>query len=238
MLKGETITDGWKSEEVKEALDLCLSCKGCKSECPTNVDMATYKAEFLSHYYEGRLRPRHAYAFGLIEHWARLGSKVAGLANFFTQTPGFCHAAKFLAGMTQERKIPAFAKQTFLEWFRKHGSMGPRQGHSGVTAKESSSPAVSGGGSMPVLLWPDTFTNYFDPQIGQAAVEVLERFGFQVIVPDTKICCGRPLYDYGFLKQAKRRLQAILKLLQPQLKPACRSSFWSPAAPPCSGMNS
>src|SRR5262249_51330156 len=99
MLKGETIHDGWKSEEVKDALDLCLACKGCKNDCPTNVDMATYKAEFLSHYYEGRLRPVHAYAFGLIEHWAKIASWAPRLVNFFTQTPGLGHLAKWAAGV-------------------------------------------------------------------------------------------------------------------------------------------
>jgi len=212
MLKGEVITGGWKSEEVKDALDLCLSCKGCKNDCPTNVDMATYKAEFLSHYYKGRLRPRHAYGFGYIEHWARLGSKVAGLANFLTQTPGLNLLSKFLAGVSQERNIPPFARTTFKAWFTHRE---PAQG-------------------SPVLLWPDTFTNYFQPQIGQAAVEVLERLGFQVLVPDIKLCCGRPLYDFGFLAQAKRQLQDILKLLKPQLEaglplvvlePSCAAVF-------------
>src|SRR5882724_1486420 len=99
MLKGETIKEGWKSNEVKEALDLCLSCKGCKSDCPTNVDMATYKAEFLSHYYEGRLRPRQAYAFGLIEHWARLGSLAPQTVNFVTQMPGLSAIVKRMVGM-------------------------------------------------------------------------------------------------------------------------------------------
>jgi len=213
MLKGEIITDGWKSEEVKEALDLCLSCKGCKNDCPTNVDMATYKAEFLSHYYENRLRPRHAYVFGLIEHWALLGSKVSWLANFLTQTPGFSHAAKFLAGISQERHIPPFAQMSFKTWFKKRGIT--NQGQT-------------------LLLWPDTFTNYFQPQIAQAAVEVLEHLGFQVLVPASKLCCGRPLYDFGFLDQAKRQVQDILKLLRPSLEaglalivlePSCAAVF-------------
>jgi Fe-S oxidoreductase len=229
MLQGEVITTGWKSEEVKEALDLCLSCKGCKNDCPTNVDMATYKAEFLSHYYEGRLRPRYAYAFGLIEHWAILGSKMAPLANFLTQTPGLSHFMKWLAGMSQERRIPPFATQTFQSWNRKRTSpLGP-----GPTLKRSD-PLGQAPRSNVVMLWPDTYTNFFQPQIGQAAVEVLEHLGFKVIVPDSKICCGRPLYDFGFLDQAKCQLQNIMKLLEQPLgeglplivlEPSCASVF-------------
>ena len=88
LLQGEVVRDGWKNEHVKKALDLCLSCKACKSECPTNVDIATYRAEFLSHYYEGRSRPLNAYAFGMIDRWARLASLAPGLANFSSNAPG------------------------------------------------------------------------------------------------------------------------------------------------------
>src|SRR5262249_31444065 len=137
MLQGERIKDGWRSEEVKEALDLCLACKGCKGECPVNVDMATYKAEFLSHFYAGRLRPRTAYAFGLILYWARLAARAPGLANFFTQTPLLRDLAKAAVGIAPQRRIPAFARQTFKDWFRKRP---PRNV-----------------GLPPVVLWPDTF---------------------------------------------------------------------------------
>src|SRR5437870_12312797 len=99
MLRGETIKGRWRSDEVKEALDLCLACKGCKGECPVNVDMATYKAEFLSHYYERRLRPRHAYAMGLIHWWARIASRVPRLANFVGHAPGLSQAFKRLGGI-------------------------------------------------------------------------------------------------------------------------------------------
>src|SRR5437660_9150012 len=105
MLQGNPLEDGWRSEAVKDALDLCLSCKGCKGDCPVNVDMATYKSEFLSHYYEGRVRPRSAYAFGLIDKWARLASFAPGLVNLVTQLPGFRTFAKMLAGIPRERKI-------------------------------------------------------------------------------------------------------------------------------------
>ena len=119
MLNGDVITEGWRDENVKEALDLCLACKGCKGDCPVNVDMATYKAEFLSHYWEGRIRPRHAYAFGLIDQWSRLASLWPGMVNLVTQTPGLSHLAKLAAGMPLQRRIPEFAPQTFRNWFKK-----------------------------------------------------------------------------------------------------------------------
>ncbi len=102
MMQGEIIQDGWRDETVKEALDLCLACKGCKSDCPVNVDMATLKSEFLSHYYDNRLRPRHAYAFGFIHIWARLASLFPNIVNLFTQTPGVSSLAKFAAGAEQK----------------------------------------------------------------------------------------------------------------------------------------
>lgn len=213
MLQGNPI-NGWRSDEVKDALDLCLACKGCKGDCPVNVDMATYKAEFLAHYYEGRLRPRSAYAFGLIYRWARLAALMPGLMNFLTHTPPFSGLAKLLAGMPRQRQIPAFASQTFKQWFQRRG--------------------VHNEGNVPVLLWPDTFNNHFHPQTAQAATEVLEAAGYQVIVPEQTLCCGRPLYDYGMLDQAKQLLRQVLHLLQPQiqagipvvvLEPSCAAVF-------------
>jgi FAD/FMN-containing dehydrogenase/Fe-S oxidoreductase len=214
MMNGEIINDGWKSEEVKESLDLCLACKGCKGDCPVNVDMATYKAEFLSHYYEGRIRPRHAFAFGWIHIWARLASAAPMVVNALTQTPGLRSIAKWMAGMDQRRHIPAFAPQTFQEWFRNR----PRPKMTGKT----------------VMLWPDTFNNHFHPETAMAAVEVLEDAGFRVEVPQMDICCGRPLYDYGFLNMARRWLLDIIEKLRPEiqaglpivvLEPSCWAVF-------------
>jgi Fe-S oxidoreductase len=214
MLHGGVIENGWRDENVKESLDLCLSCKGCKGDCPVNVDMATYKAEFLSHYWEGRLRPRYAYAFGWIDKWAQLASIAPGFANLFTQIPGVNAIAKVAAGMPQKRKIPAFAPYTFKNWFR---SRAPRNI-----------------GKQKVILWADTFNNFFKPETAQAAVEVLESAGFHVTVPQEHLCCGRPLYDYGFLKMARSYLNRILSRLGPEiesgtpmvvLEPSCCSVF-------------
>jgi FAD/FMN-containing dehydrogenase/Fe-S oxidoreductase len=215
MLNGETISDGWRSEAVREALDLCLACKGCKGECPVNVDIATYKAEFLSHYYDGRWRPRHAYAFGLVHRWARLASLAPRLVNAVARTPGLAGVAKAVAGMAPARRIPAFAPETFQRWFAR------RQ-------------APDGAGRPAVVLWPDTFNNYFLPETAKAAVEVLEAAGFHVKVPRRSVCCGRPLYDYGMLDEAERLLRRTLDELRPEieagtpvvgLEPSCVSVF-------------
>src|SRR5262249_18347608 len=163
MFQGKPLEEGWRSEAVKEALDLCLACKACRTECPMNVDMATYKAEFLSHYYEGRIRPRAAYAMGMIFRWASWARLAPGLVNFFSQTPGISRVTKFFGGVAQQRRMPKFATQTFRDWFQKRG------------ARNQNKPQV--------ILWPDTFSNNFHPQIAQAAVEVLEHAGYQVMIP-------------------------------------------------------
>lgn len=197
MLRGDSINGGWGAEEVRDALDLCLACKGCKSECPANVDMATYKAEFLSHYYEGRRRPIGAYTVGLVPWWSRLATRAPLVANCFTQTPLLSAAVKAAAGIPRQRRIPAVASETFVHWFARR-----------------SAPS----GERPVVvLWPDTFNNYFHPETARAAVEVLETAGYQVHVPRRVPCCGRPLYDYGRLEAAKGALQQILDELEPQL---------------------
>jgi FAD/FMN-containing dehydrogenase/Fe-S oxidoreductase len=215
MLRGDSIMRGWRDEGVKEALDLCLSCKGCKGDCPVSVDLATYKAEFLSHYWQGRPRPRQAYALGLIDVWAKLASVAPGIVNLVTQAPGLSELAKLAAGMPAQRKIPPFAPVTFQQWFRKR----PRSnGHSG----------------RQVVLWPDTFTNHFHPDIAQAAVEVLENAGFNVSVPSQTVCCGRPLYDFGMLDRAKHYLQRVIENLRHEilwgtpiivLEPSCAAVF-------------
>jgi Fe-S oxidoreductase len=178
--------------------------------------MATYKAEFLSHYYERHRRPITAYAFGLIHVWAELAAKAPWLANLVTQTPGLREIAKLAAGMAMERNIPAFAPFTFREWFTKHT-------------------LEAGSGSRgTVMLWPDTFNDHFHPETAIAAVEVLEHAGLRVMIPQQPFCCGRPLYDYGLLDTAKAWLVDILTALAPAidagvpivvLEPSCAAVF-------------
>src|ERR1041384_4933411 len=117
MLQGNPLKDGWRDSHVKDALDLCLACKGCKGDCPLQVDMATYKAEFLAHYYEKRLPPRHAYSMGLIYWWARTAALMPALANFFIRTPLLEELTKALGGIARQRKMPEFAPETFKQWF-------------------------------------------------------------------------------------------------------------------------
>ena len=198
MLQGSPIENGWRDESVKDALDLCLSCKGCKGDCPVNVDIATYKAEFLSHYWEGRIRPRHAYAFGHIDKWSRVASLWPGLVNLLTSTPGARELMKAAVGMSPERSIPQFAPETFKTWFRKRPQRDDER--------------------LKVLLFADTFNNYFVPHTARAAVEVLEHAGYEVLVPMEHICCGRPLYDHGFLDEAKRYLRHVMCVLAPYVE--------------------
>lgn len=216
MLEGNPMENGWQDEAVKDALDLCLSCKGCKGECPVNVDMATYKAEFLSHYYERKRRPISAYAFGLMYWWARIASFAPSIVNALTQTPGLRDLAKAAVSVAPQRRIPLFAPQTFRAWF---AAREPRL-----------RPAPKGD----VILWPDTWNNHFHPTTAQAAVEVLEDAGFHVTIPTMQLCCGRPLYDFGMLDLAARMLREILDALRPQiragvcvvgLEPSCISVF-------------
>jgi Fe-S oxidoreductase len=215
LLEGEPVEGAWQNDEVFEALDLCLSCKGCTNDCPVHVDMPTLKSEFLAHRYRGRLRPRHAYAFGLIDQAARVASRAPRLVNALTQTPGLSRFAKEAAGMAPEREVPAFAPQTLQNWFAARG--GPRN------------PA-----GKTVLLWPDTFTNHFHTEVGVAAVESLEAAGYRVEVPGGHVCCGRPLYDYGFLGLARRYLEGTIDRFRDEiragtpiigLEPSCTAVF-------------
>jgi Fe-S oxidoreductase len=213
MLRDGPVGVGWASNEVEEALDLCLGCKGCKSDCPVNVDIATYKAEFRAHHYQGRLRPRAAYSMGLIHEWSRLAGNAPALANALLRAPGVQSIAKWVGGIAPQRTIPAYARETFVHWFRR------REG--------------SARGER-VLLWPDTFNNFFRPQTAIAATHLLEHFGFTVVIPDRTLCCGRPLYDWGMLDRAKALWEKTLSTLAAEiangttivgLEPACVSAF-------------
>ncbi|MFZ1129206.1 MAG: FAD-linked oxidase C-terminal domain-containing protein [Terriglobales bacterium] len=225
MTKRDVIKDGWKSEAVKESLDLCLACKGCKSDCPVGVDVATYKAEFLSHYYESNRRPLKAMGLSNIDLWMRAASHVPGLVNLTTQLPGLRDLAKLVGGIPAQRRIPAFAPETFKRWWE-------RRGASLAGTDEGVRSQANSGNS--VLLWADTFNNHFLPATAKAAVEVLESAGFDVSVPRAHLCCGRPLYDVGMLDRAKSLLLQIMDELLPEieagtpivvLEPSCATVF-------------
>jgi FAD/FMN-containing dehydrogenase/Fe-S oxidoreductase len=194
MLEGDTITGGFRSDEVHGALDLCLACKGCKGDCPVHVDMATYKAEFLSKHYRRRLRPRPAYTMGLIMLHARLASRMPRLANALAAR-GF---VKRLGGIAPERDVPPFAPETFLAWFERRGTVNPH--------------------GEPVVVFPDTFNTFLHPEPLKSTVEVLEAAGFHVVLPPQPLCCGRPLYDYGMLPTARRFLHRLVAVLAPHVR--------------------
>jgi Fe-S oxidoreductase len=191
MLQGDVIEDGFRSDDVEEALDLCLSCKGCKGDCPVSVDMATYKAEFLAKHFKRRLRPRAAYSMGLINVHARLASRMPRVANAIARLP----FVKRLGGIATEREMPKFANQTFKDWFAQRACPNPQ--------------------AEPVVLFADTFNNHLHPQVARATTLVLEAAGYRVVVPEEPLCCGRPLYDYGMLPTAKRYLHRLLSTLEP-----------------------
>lgn len=217
MLQGKLVDKGWQSEEVKQALDTCLSCKGCRSDCPTHVDMASYKAEFLSHYHEHKSRPRQALTMGRIGDWAPWAAKLPWLANFFTQTPGLSYIAKFIGGVAQARALPRFAGKNF------------RSQHGTTPTSETGRPKV--------ILWVDTFSDNFHPEVAQAAVMVLADAGFDAVLPDTHLCCGRPLYDFGYVDLAREKLRKAITVISGQmagpdapvavvgLEPGCMSVF-------------
>ncbi|HEY7299537.1 MAG TPA: FAD-linked oxidase C-terminal domain-containing protein [Xanthobacteraceae bacterium] len=216
MMRGDPLDRGWREKSVHEALDLCLQCKGCKHDCPVSVDMATYKAEFLAHYYAGRLRPAAAYSMGLVFAWARLAACAPGLANFVLEAPILGPALRRVAGFAPQRDPPTFAPQTFQDWFLRR------------ERRQDSA------GRPEVVLWPDTFNNYFLPGTAKAAVEVLEAAGYRVLVPQQRLCCGRPLYDYGMLEAAKKKLRQVINAVRPAiragvpiigLEPSCVSVF-------------
>ncbi|MBQ0925532.1 FAD-binding and (Fe-S)-binding domain-containing protein [Saccharopolyspora endophytica] len=197
MLAGQVVTGGWRSPEVREALDLCLGCKGCKTDCPVGVDMASYKAEFLSRFHRRRLRPAAHYAMGALPRWLSIGSAAPRLVNALIRSR-VSGVLKRVGGIAPEREIPELADTTFRQWF--------------VTRQRR----VANG--APVVLWPDTFTNHFDPKTGRDAVAVLESLGYSVHLPETGVCCGLTWYSTGQLGTARRVLRRSLDVLHPWLQ--------------------
>jgi len=216
MLAGALREEGFQSRAVHEALDLCLSCKACKTECPVQVDMAAYKAEFLAQRYKGRPRPLQHFIFGFADRLARFGSLSPALTNALLAGPLTSPLIKHIAGVAQERALPRLAPETY----QKLHSSSPAH-HAQPTSSQ-------------VVLWPDTWNNYYHPQTLAAAETVLTQAGFRVEIPRGHICCGRPLYDFGLLAAARDYLARVLDRMAPQidaglpfifLEPSCASVF-------------
>ncbi|HEX8927383.1 MAG TPA: FAD-linked oxidase C-terminal domain-containing protein, partial [Actinomycetota bacterium] len=197
MLTGGVVADGWRSAAVRDALDLCLACKGCKRDCPVEVDMATYKSEFLYQHYRHRVRPAAHYALGWLPLWARLAALAPGLANRLAGGRLGGAALRRLGGIAPERPLPRFASRARRSWRRR---------------------ATADAGGRDVLLWVDTFTEHFTPQVGQAAMEVLAAAGFRVHLPRQALCCGLTWLSTGQLAAARRRLRRLLDALEPSLR--------------------
>jgi len=214
MLAGALQNEGFQSKAVHEALDLCLSCKACKSECPVQVDMAAYKSEFLAQRYKGRLHLLHHYIFGFADRLARWGSVTPALTNALLTGPLTSPLIKWMVSVAQERQLPRLAAKSYSK--------------TGVTS------APSGNLPQVVVLWPDTWNNYYHPQTLVAAERVLTQAGFRVHIPKGHICCGRPLYDFGLLGAARRYLARVLDRMAREieagypfifLEPSCASVF-------------
>jgi FAD/FMN-containing dehydrogenase/Fe-S oxidoreductase len=213
MLIGEVVTDGWRSPEVRDALDLCLSCKGCRSDCPVGVDMATYKAEFLHHHYAGRLRPAAHYAMGRLPRWLGLAAalRLTPLAGAATRIPPLAALAKRAGGIAPERALPPLPPRPFTHWWRARG-------------------AAAAGDGRPVVLFPDTFTNYLAPEAGRAAATVLAAAGLAATVPRRPVCCGLTYVSTGQLDAARAVLRRTLDRLPGDdpvtvLEPPCAAAL-------------
>ncbi|MDQ1538630.1 MAG: hypothetical protein QOE58_3023, partial [Actinomycetota bacterium] len=201
MLEGEVITDGWRSTEVRDALDLCLSCKGCLSDCPVNVDLATYKAEFLHHHYARRLRPASHYSMGWLPLWSRLAALAPAAVNALTASR-LRTLLKRVSGIAPERDIPHFATRSLRSSLR-------RSKHRSKHRERA---------SRKVVLWPDSFTSYLAPEVGLAAVAVLEDAGFEVLLPRGPVCCGLTWISTGQLGVARQVLRRSLRSLDGYLR--------------------
>ncbi|MFF3179987.1 FAD-binding and (Fe-S)-binding domain-containing protein [Rhodococcus pyridinivorans] len=216
MLNGHLVAESWQSPEVHEALDLCLSCKGCLSDCPTGVDMATLKSEVLHQTYRGRRRPASHYGLGRLPQWAAIASRAPRAVNALARAPGVAPLGLTVAGLDRRRRVPRFAPRTFRKWFADTLSQRSRTGD-------------------PVLLFVDTFTEYFTPEIGVAAVRVLEAAGHSVHLTDEPRCCGLTWITTGQLDQARKILgRTVAELFRSGmpivgLEPSCTAVLRSDA---------
>jgi Fe-S oxidoreductase len=190
MMAGSLAREGWRSDAVRDALDLCLSCRGCVSECPTSVDMAAYKAEFLHQHYRRRLRPLSHYSLGWLPLWLKLTARMPWLVNTVTRSRPTRRLFARAAGIAPSRGIPRIARRTFSRDWRPRPRPDAPHGR--------------------VVLWPDTFNDHLSPEVAHAAVRVLEAAGFEVVVPSRWVCDGLTWHSTGQLGTAKRVLRYSL----------------------------
>jgi Fe-S oxidoreductase len=225
IVNGEFVSDGWRSKDALEALDLCLSCKGCSSDCPTGVDMATYKAEFLHQHYRRRLRPLSHLSMGWLPVAARIASRFPSAVNAITRSP-VQRLLKRLGGIDRQRQIPPFAAKSFVASHRRERRQAGRQ----QTGRQQT--------GQPVVLWPDTFNNYMSPEVLKAGDSVLAKAGLAPQLPGGSVCCGLTWFSTGQLGMAKRVLERTARVLAPAqeaglpivvLEPSCATMLRSEA---------
>jgi Fe-S oxidoreductase len=207
VVSGALGPNGWRSDTVHDALDLCLACKGCASDCPTGVDMASYKAEALYQKYRHRPRPRSHYALGWLPRWSRLASHAPRLTNAVLSSRLLHPIVTWAAGVDGRRGLPHFAPVTFRRWFAERGA---------DAAAAASGPAAGSVGE--VVLFVDTFTDSFSPEVGQAAVAVLEDAGYHVRLTAEPVCCGLTWISTGQLDGARRRVRGTVQALLPHVR--------------------
>ena len=199
ILSGKLPLDEFTGSDLYETLDLCLECKGCKAECPSNVDMAKLKYEFLAHYNEANGAPLRSRMFANIHAASKVASMWPGLANWTLTNAVFRRALDRFVGIDSRRKLPAFASQTFESWFAK------RNGSTG-----SAPDSLSAG---KVILFHDTFINYNYPDIGKAATQLLEAAGYEVRIAEQRRCCGRPMISKGLAEAARENAEFNIRQL-------------------------
>jgi len=215
VFSGALPPDALTSARMKEVMDLCLECKGCTGECPSRVNMTRLKSEWLSIYYDRHGIPLRSRLFGSIRTINELGSRIAPLANRALALPFVPWLTERLIGVSRHRRLPPFADQPFHRWFEKR-------------------PTPVGDDRPSVVLFPDTFADYNDPHVAQAAVHVLEAAGYRVLLPTRRVCCGRPQISKGLLKEARALAQRQIDALGPYaaagipiigLEPSCILTF-------------